>query len=188
MRVIAGAFKGRRLRSPKWDGLRPTSDRLRETLFDMLGDRVVAARVLDGCAGTGALGLEALSRGATGVTFIERDPRAVRLIRQNVTLCDAADRSSVVRGSLPRALRAGRFAPFDLILLDPPYGAPDIDAILTAAAGHLAPSGVVVLERERRAAPPTPPTLESMRLKQVGDSVLEWYVPRVSDPRDDLRE
>ena len=87
MRVIAGRFKGRRLKSPTWDGLRPTSDKLRETLFNMLASRVVAARVFDGYAGTGAVGIEALSRGAAHVTFVERDRRATELIAHNLAAC-----------------------------------------------------------------------------------------------------
>ena len=79
MRVIAGALKGRRLQAPAWEGLRPTSDKLRETLFNVLAPRIGGARVLDGYAGTGAVGIEALSRGAAHVTFVERDPRAAAL-------------------------------------------------------------------------------------------------------------
>ena len=81
MRVIAGTLKGRRLQTPTWDGLRPTSDKLRETLFNVVAARVGEARVLDGFAGTGAVGIEALSRGAAHVTLVESDPRAVRADR-----------------------------------------------------------------------------------------------------------
>src|SRR5919106_919858 len=87
MRVIAGRFKGRRLKNPSWEGLRPTSDKLRETLFNIVAPRIAGARVLDGFAGTGALGIEALSRGAAHVTFVEQDPRAVRLIEENLAAC-----------------------------------------------------------------------------------------------------
>src|SRR3989454_6208609 len=87
MRVIAGSLKGRRLATPKWEGLRPTSDKLRETLFNILAARVQGARVLDGYAGTGAIGIEALSRGAAHVTFVDSDARALRLIEQNLKLC-----------------------------------------------------------------------------------------------------
>jgi len=107
--------------SPDWPGLRPTSDRLRGTLFDVLGDRIEGVRLLDGCAGTGAVGIEALSRGAAYVVFVERDARAVALIRRNVVHCDLGDRCTIQRGELPRALD-GDAAPYDLILLDPPYG------------------------------------------------------------------
>ncbi|HIM51758.1 MAG TPA: 16S rRNA (guanine(966)-N(2))-methyltransferase RsmD [Acidobacteria bacterium] len=177
MRVIAGTQRGRRLFSPRWAGLRPTSDRLRETLFDVVGARIEGARVLDGCAGTGAVGIEALSRGADHVLFIERNPRAVALIRRNVAHCELRDRCTIRRGSLPAALRRPPIDPFDLVLLDPPYGAPDIGAILTAAAGHLGPEGLLVLERARRETPLEDPGLTSLRIVRAGDSVLELYGP-----------
>jgi 16S rRNA (guanine966-N2)-methyltransferase len=120
VRVIAGAFKGRRLKPPDWPGLRPTSDKLRETLFNIIGDRVGHARVLDGFAGTGAVGIEALSRGASHVTFVEIDRRAVALIAENLARCRILDGYAIIRGSidvawrqLPNGIR------FDLVLLDP---------------------------------------------------------------------
>ena len=136
MRIIGGELKGRRLPSPTWSGLRPTSDRLRETLFNILAGDVAGALVLDGCAGTGALGLEALSRGAAGVTFIDCDARAVALIEANLDRCGAAARGKVVRGALPDALdRLDAAIAFDLVLLDPPYEYDDraVGAILSAA-------------------------------------------------------
>ena len=180
MRVIAGTERGRRLFSPSWVGLRPSSDRLRETLFDVVGARVEGARVLDGCAGTGAIGIEALSRGAEHVLFVERDPRAVALIRRNVAQCELAGRCTIRRASLPAALRRPPVDPFDLVLLDPPYGAPDIGAILTAAAGRLGPQGLLVLERARRETPLVDPALTSLRIVRAGNSVLELYAPVAS--------
>src|SRR6185436_19949314 len=97
MRVIAGTLKGRRLSSPDWPGLRPTSDKLRETLFNVLGPRVAGARVLDGCAGTGAVGIEALSRGAAHVTFVERDRRAAALIESNLQHCGLKEGYAIIR-------------------------------------------------------------------------------------------
>src|SRR3982750_4590828 len=120
MRVIAGRFKGRRLKTPTWDGLRPTSDKRRETLFNILASRVEGARVLDGFAGTGAIGIEALSRGAAHVTFVEQDSRAVALIEANLALCGVAADYNVRRGEVLATLRQ-QDAAFDLILLDPPY-------------------------------------------------------------------
>src|SRR5438874_206618 len=125
MRVIAGTYKGRRLIPPSWTGLRPTSDKLRETLFNILATRIAGARLLDGYAGTGALGIEALSRGAIGVTFVERDPRAVKLIEQNLARCGIAEGYVIIRASVEQALETlgGRPASdrFDIVLLDPPY-------------------------------------------------------------------
>ena len=97
MRMIAGTLKGRRLDAPSWDGLRPTSDKLRETLFNVLAPRIAEASFLDGYAGTGAVGIEALSRGAASVTFVERDPRAVALIESNLQRCAVSDRYAIIR-------------------------------------------------------------------------------------------
>src|SRR5207248_5144644 len=108
MRIIAGSLKGRRLKSPTWDGLRPTSDKLRETLFNILAPRIAGARVLDGYAGTGALGIEALSRGARAVTFVERDRRAQTLIEENLARCGIADGYAIIRASVARALETLR--------------------------------------------------------------------------------
>ena len=178
MRVIAGTLKGRRLEPPRWTGLRPTSDRLRETLFDVLGERIAGAAALDGFAGTGALGLEALSRGAATVVFVERDRRAAALIAANLDRCGVDGGATIVTGSLPDALdRAAPGEPFDLILLDPPYAYPEaeIDAILSAAARRLAPHGRVVLERARRSPACEVPELALRRRIACGDSALVFY-------------
>ena len=177
MRVITGAYRGRRLRSPTWDGLRPSSDRLRETLFNILADRVVGAAVLDACAGTGALGIEALSRGARSAVFVESDRRAVALIEENLAVCGATDGAWVVAGALPGILdRVGDGSPaFDLILVDPPYDDPRIDGILSALSVRLAPGGRLVLERTRRGETPLVPELTHVRSVRSGDSVLELY-------------
>src|SRR5688572_11401591 len=104
MRVIAGQLKGRRLTAPTWEGLRPTSDRLRETLFNVLAARTEGARVLDAYAGTGAVGIEALSRGASHVTFVDDDPRAVRLVSANLERCGVKDRHAIIRARLADAV------------------------------------------------------------------------------------
>ena len=176
MRVIAGALKGRRLRSPRWKGLRPTSDRLRETLFNVLGEGVRNARVLDGCAGTGALGIEALSRGARQVVFVERDRRATALIEENVATCGMSDRSVIVQGALPGVLgHSSAWGRFDLVLLDPPYDHPRIGAILSAAGERLAVNGRLVLERTRRSTTYVVAGIEHVRSVESGDSVLDIY-------------
>ena len=105
MRVIAGAFKGRRLDAPDWPGLRPTSDKLRETLFNILAPGIAGTRFLDGFAGTGAVGIEALSRGALHVTFAERDPRAARLIDKNVEALGVRQRHVIIRADFAAACR-----------------------------------------------------------------------------------
>ena len=174
MRVIAGQFKGRRLKAPTWEGVRPTSDKLRETLFNILASRIEGARVLDGYAGTGAVGIEALSRGAAHVDFIERDPRAVSLVQSNLAACGVAQGYTIHRGDVALVLRQlPPDAAFDLVLLDPPYQ----DAVapaLEAAADRLAPGGLVVLERATRREPDVPPRLARVRDVKSGDSTLTF--------------
>ena len=181
MRVIAGTLKGRRLKAPTWEGLRPTSDKLRETLFNILAPRIEGARVLDGYAGTGAIGIEALSRGAAHVTFVERDRRAQALIAENLTHCGVLNRYVIIRESIDRALADLPAASLDIVLLDPPYDQPpDAAAAVVAAAGdRLNEGGVLVLEHARRR--PTPETAGRLRRTRVvtsGDSGLSFYEPQ----------
>jgi 16S rRNA (guanine(966)-N(2))-methyltransferase RsmD len=178
MRVIAGSLKGRRLKTPDWDGLRPTSDKLRETLFNVLAPRIAGARVLDACAGTGALGIEALSRGASFVTFIEQDRRAQALIAENLAHCRIESGYNLVRGGVARAvaaLQASAFEPFDIVLLDPPYAVPGHTALMKIDA-LVAREGVAVLEHSRRAATPEQ-SGRLVRVRQIaaGDSMLTFY-------------
>jgi 16S rRNA (guanine966-N2)-methyltransferase len=185
MRIIAGTVKGRTLASPTWDGIRPTSDRLRETLFNVLAATVPGASVLDVCAGTGAIGLEALSRGATRATFVDSDARAVRLIARNAAHCGLENRCVIIRGTVPEALaRTVAGAPFDLVVLDPPYDAQWIGEALAAAARHVAPGGLVVLEHAWRVPAPTPGALRVVGTRRSGDSALTTYRPATtSDER-----
>lgn len=179
MRVVAGALKGRRLATPTWEGLRPTSDKLRETLFNVLAPRIEGARVLDLFAGTGALGLEAVSRGAASVLFVERDRRAHALITDNTRRCGVADRCVIIRDEVARALERLRsqpdFTPFDIVLLDPPYDYPPASA-LAGVDAVVVGQGVVVLERARRTpAPDRVGGLVKQRDLTSGDSALSWY-------------
>lgn len=179
MRIIAGKYKGRRLKAPRWQGLRPTSDKLRETLFNILAPRIAGARVLDGFAGTGANGIEALSRGAAHVTFIERDRRAVRLIAENLAACGVEGDYTIECGDVASVLaRRGGTARFDLILLDPPYKSPDARTALEAAARVLDERGVIVLERATRRDADVPAALERVRDVRSGDSTLTFFALR----------
>jgi 16S rRNA (guanine(966)-N(2))-methyltransferase RsmD len=175
MRVIAGMLKGRRLKAPTWDGLRPTSDKLRETLFNILSPRIAGARVLDGYAGTGALGIEALSRGAAAVTFVERDRRAAELIEENLAHCGVTGGYAIIRASIARALDDLGAESFDIMIFDPPYDEqPDAD--LAAAGERLRAGGVVVLERPRRRRPRDRfGRLHLVRDVASGDSTLAFY-------------
>lgn len=174
MRVIAGTLKGRRLKAPTWDGLRPTSDKLRETLFNIIAARIADARVLDGYAGTGAVGIEALSRGAGHVTFVETHPRAAALIEANLAQCGVERGYTIHRGDVASVLRRLPVgAAFDVILLDPPYDA-DSALALEAAAAVLGPDGLVVLERATRREPEVPAALTRVRDVTSGDSTLTF--------------
>src|ERR1700748_3572028 len=104
MRIIAGRYKGRRLKAPTWEGLRPTSDKLRETLFNILAPRIQGARVLDGYAGTGAVGIEAISRGAAHVTFVESDRRAAALIAANLAKCRISNGYAIIQSTVLQAI------------------------------------------------------------------------------------
>jgi 16S rRNA (guanine966-N2)-methyltransferase len=174
MRVIAGSLKGRRLDAPTWPGLRPTSDKLRETLFNVLQGRLPGARVLDAYAGTGAVGIEALSRGAAAVTFVEQDRRALALIGANLERCGVSGGYTIERGPAEEVL--GRLEPvFDVVFLDPPYDEPALDAVASLGVGVLAAGGICVLEHaSRRAAPEVGGTAPVRRLVS-GDSALAFY-------------
>src|SRR5262245_28816509 len=179
MRVIAGTLKSRRLKAPAWEGLRPTSDKLRETLFNILAPRIAGARVLDAFAGTGALGIEAISRGARAVTFIESDARAQTLLAENLTACGIESGYTVIRAPVAGALEGARtnpaLAPFDVVLLDPPYDMAPGDALVGTEA-VFAPDGVLVLEHARkRHAPDIAGGLVRQREVRSGDSALTFY-------------
>jgi 16S rRNA (guanine(966)-N(2))-methyltransferase RsmD len=168
------------LKTPTWEGLRPTSDKLRETLFNILASRTAGARVLDGYAGTGAVGIEALSRGAARVTFVEQDRRAQALIGANLAHCGVTDGYAIIRASAIRALTdlSASDSAFDLILLDPPYGEHDdhLAAVLAQAADVVAPGGLMVLEHARsRPAPTMAGRLARTRDVTSGDSALAFY-------------
>ncbi len=175
MRIIAGAFRGRALAAVgKGDAgahLRPTTDRVRESLFNVLmhTGAIAGARVLDLFAGTGALGLEALSRGAESVTFVDDGRVAQGLIRKNIEICRAGDRATLIRRN---ALKLGQNTepPFDVVFLDPPYGKGLGEKALAAAeaGGWIAPGALIVWEEN---APMLPPDgYEAQDSRKYGDT------------------
>ncbi|MDU8927624.1 16S rRNA (guanine(966)-N(2))-methyltransferase RsmD [Alisedimentitalea sp. MJ-SS2] len=180
MRIIGGNFRGRALASVgKGDAgahLRPTTDRVRESLFNVLtggrfGDPITDARVLDLFAGTGALGLEALSRGASHVTFVDDGRKSNNLIRQNIAICQAQKTTKLIRRDA-RKLPACPTDPFDLIFLDPPYGKSlGEKALQTALAnGWVAPESLIVWEENTAITPPECVTLLDDR--HYGDTTI----------------
>jgi 16S rRNA (guanine966-N2)-methyltransferase len=122
VRIIGGRFRGTRLYSPKGIEIRPTADRLRESIFNILGTRLHSKRVLDRFAGTGAMGIEALSRGSTHAVFIDQNPMALDLIRRNISKVRAAEQTTIIPWNIARSLQClcGQEA-FDLVFVDPPY-------------------------------------------------------------------
>ncbi len=149
---------------------------MRETLFDLLGYHVDGARFLDACAGTGAVGIEALSRGAARAVFVDRDQRSTELIARNLVACGVSDRAVVVRAALPEGATQPELAPpFDVIVADPPYGDPEIDTILSALAGRLADDGLLVLERAASTPRPDLAGLFVVRTVTAGDTALDFF-------------
>jgi len=156
MRIIAGAWRGRPIEAPPGDATRPTSDRAREGLFSMLASRVGGfedLRVADLFAGTGALGLEALSRGAAHCTFVEKDRAALDTLRRNIARLDAADRADVRAQAVEHVPPPPRR--FDIVFMDPPYGTGLAQAALGRASAWLAPGGWISVElHDEELAPP----------------------------------
>jgi 16S rRNA (guanine966-N2)-methyltransferase len=176
MRVTGGSLGGRRLRAPR-DGARPSSDRVREATFARLDPE--GAAVLDLYAGTGALGIEALSRGAESVTFVERSSRCVRVLRQNLDALGIATRCEVVVAAASEALSrlAEQGRRYDLVLLDPPYASDEASAALAALVrSELLPEGaMVVVESSRRRPPAVVEGLEAIDERRYGDTLITRF-------------
>ncbi|MDG2334013.1 MAG: 16S rRNA (guanine(966)-N(2))-methyltransferase RsmD [Myxococcota bacterium] len=177
LRVVAGSLGGRNLAPPP-AGVRPTSDRVRESLFSILGD-LSGDRVLDLYAGTGALGIEALSRGAESLVAVDRAQTSVRVVDRNLRTLGVAERSEVMRMECRAALRrlADEGNRFDLVFLDPPYADfDDISGVLDAlvACDILQPTGVVVVEGPKRHSLPRVAGLSVERTRKYGDTVIYW--------------
>lgn len=171
MRVVAGTARGRRLVTPPGTDVRPTTDRVREAVFNALGSlgAIEGARVLDLFAGSGALGIEALSRGASHATFVERDRRARVTIEANVATTGLADRASISAGDAVQAL-ARTAEQFDLVLLDPPYAFADWAGLFDRLDERTSAGAVIVAESDR--AVDAPPWGEFVRAKTYGSTVV----------------
>lgn len=182
MRIIAGEARGVRLAAPERRDVRPTLDRVREAFFSIVGPGLAGARFLDLYAGTGANGLEALSRGAAHAGFVESDPASRKLITENIARTKLGDRARVHAVSLPDGLsRLIHESPFHFIYADPPHRFTDYAALFDAidAIGLLAAGGVVVLEHATRT--PVPESIgayERVRTAAYGETTLSFFHPR----------
>ncbi len=186
MRIIAGKYRGRNLKSPPSLEVRPTSDRLRETLFNVIAPRIEGARFLDLCAGSGAVGIEALSRGAGHVTFVDRSRRMCSLIKSNLDLCRIEENEIVtVHAEAHDYLRRlilqarGAFDPWDIVFFDPPYAddyLPMLDTFGMQASSLLTENGLLIVEHHHKnmLQDEAGSIIRSRILKQ-GDSALSFY-------------
>jgi 16S rRNA (guanine966-N2)-methyltransferase len=179
MRVIAGSHRGRRLSGPQGTSLRPTSDKVREALFSILGSRVSGGRFLDLYAGTGAVGIEALSRGASGVTFVEADLDAVHVVRKNLSACGLLDQAELRVGLVETFFRQHQWKiPYDVVFADPPYdhtGAIDL-VLANANAELLAEDALIVIEQDSHEESPTATDrIRFIRRYEYGDTALVLY-------------
>jgi len=179
LRVIAGELRGRRIKTPRGDLVRPTSDRVREALFDILGARIAGSVFLDAYAGTGAVGIEALSRGAANVAFVEHHPQAVALLRANLESCGAAtERVRIVERDLARAMpileELGR--PFDFLFVDPPYTGGELDRALRLLSRSPLVGGhsTIIAEHEARLPAPHQEPLILTRTAAYGRTALSF--------------
>jgi 16S rRNA (guanine966-N2)-methyltransferase len=178
VRITGGRLAGRRLAVPRAD-VRPTADRVRESLFGRLGD-LGGKRVLDLFAGSGALGFEALSRGASHVVFVDRARSVLEVVRANASTLGVEAEVTLRHGEARAVLkRLGSEPPFDLCLLDPPYAAGALAPVLAGlvAARVLAPDALVVAETDRRHPPGPIEGLAAIDQRRYGDTLIIWYVP-----------
>jgi len=178
VRVVGGRFRGRTLAGPKSNAIRPTSDRLRETIFNVLahgyGDPVEGARVIDLFAGTGAMGIEALSRGAAFCLFVEEGAQARGLIRENVEALGLGGATRLFRRDATRMGAAGQNPPASLVFCDPPYGKDLAPRALKSCAdgGWLSPGALVVVEEAQGAGVALPDGFEELERRDYGETTV----------------
>jgi 16S rRNA (guanine966-N2)-methyltransferase len=186
MRVIAGTARGRPLVAPRGTATRPITDRVKETLFGILGDRVIDARVLDLYAGSGSVGIEALSRGAASCAFVEHDRRAVAAIRENLDRAGVAEQAWVHVMDVVRYLDLSADDRFELAFMDPPYEERAILAPLERLTGLLAPGATVVVKHHWRTPIPEPSGLARWRERRFGETTLTFLA--AGDQADGVEE
>lgn len=182
MKLVAGIQKGRRLKQPTQPGLRPTSAKVREALFAILRDRIQNATVLDLYAGTGALGLEALSRGAQHVVFVDQTPASLRVLQDNILRCESQEKSVVIRLDVKRFLQTrpsgDRADRFDVVFVDPPYHTEEAESVLEwlGQSAILSPQGLLVMEHvSKQLVAEQTGNLRRYRQTRYGDTTLSFF-------------
>ncbi len=182
MRIIAGRHRGRRLEAVTAQGIRPTSDRVREAVFNIIARRIFGVRVLDLFAGTGALGIEALSRGAAHTTFLDYATQACDIIKKNVERCGIHENCDIIchdisRSPLPESIKG---PPFSLIFMDPPYGTPLLENTLTSGFlnGLLSKDGMIIAEHSVKS--PLPHSITGLDIhdqRKYGKTLVSFLTP-----------
>ncbi len=185
MRIVAGIAKGRKIESPKGTDVRPTSDRVREALFSSIAFRIPGSRVLDLFAGTGALGLESLSRGAAETIFVDCSRRSIEIIRKNIEICGFISRCTVFNNDAKTALERFSRQPkhkFDLIFLDPPYVGSLLENALTSLVDSslIDTKTLIIAEHPSNRTPMVPDSLSITSTKRYGNTALS-FVQQISD-------
>ena len=186
LRVVAGVRKGRRLKQPVGAGLRPTSARVKEALFSIIADRLPNAQVLDLYAGTGALGLEALSRGGREVVFVENQESAIKVLRDNIQHCSLTECCTIITKDVETFLTTPclpyNTTTFDLIFADPPYEISNLEPLLSKldAAQRITRTGFIVVEHFKKTLLPLRTgRLQQSRQSRYGDTMLSFYQCRI---------
>ncbi|NOY83669.1 MAG: 16S rRNA (guanine(966)-N(2))-methyltransferase RsmD [Nitrospirae bacterium] len=177
MRIISGSSKGRRLFAPSGLALRPTPGKVRSALFNILADRILDASFLDLYAGTGAVGLEALSRGALHTTFVEQSPRHLQYLRKNIAAC-LLEEQSTVRGIDAEDFLKTLSSPFDLVFLDPPYKEEALEKILPRLEQDdiITDAGRLIIEHfHKRVLPETIGNIHFLKQYRYGETLLSFY-------------
>lgn len=174
VRVIAGTFGGRKIETPEGKRTHPMAERVRNALFNSIGAEVEGARVLDAFAGSGAVGIEALSRGASHVTFVERDRVAQQVIAENIALLGIEEQAKLVKASVAAWASTYDGELFDLIFVDPPYHDPQFSTAMQIS-GLLKPGALMVLSRPGRSESPTKPGVVVVDNRSYGDAALTYF-------------
>ncbi len=174
MRIIAGSLGGRKIETPDGKKTHPMSERIRNALFNSIGDEIGGARVLDAFAGSGALGIEAISRGASHATFIERDRIAQKVIDENITTLGISEQTKIIRASVAAWISTYDGELFDIILVDPPYHDPQFSTAIQLN-GLLKPGALMVLSRPGRSESPTGARIVVVDNRSYGDAALTYF-------------